>query len=191
MSFETREIGRDGAGFQTREEGENRFIEGYFVRFDDVYDMGWGITESVDRHAFDGSLNGDVRVLTNHDTAKVLGRTTAGTAQIRCDDTGLWGRVQINPEDSDAMNTYARVKRGDISGASFGFEIKRIEREYNESKGTIHRKLMDVELYEISVCTFPAYEKTEVGARDKTNTAATDENRLWREKQKERLSKWH
>lgn len=191
MKIETREISREKPPFTVREENGDRYIEGYFARFDDVYDMGWGITETIDRHAFDGTIHDDIRVLVNHDTTKVLGRTAAGTAELRVDDVGLWGSVKINPADSDAMNEAARMERGDVTGASFGFEIKRIEREYDDSKGTIHRILKDVRLYEVSVCTFPAYQKTAVGVREEDREAARDEIRAWKEKQKERFKKWH
>ncbi len=191
MKLETREISREKPPFTVREENGDRYIEGYFARFDDVYDMGWGITETIDRHAFDGTIHDDIRVLVNHDTTKVLGRTAAGTAELRVDDVGLWGSAKINPADSDAMNEAARMERGDVTGASFGFEIKRIEREYDDSKGTIHRILKDVRLYEVSVCTFPAYQKTAVGVREEDREAARDEIRAWKEKQKERFKKWH
>lgn len=191
MKLETREISREKPPFTVREENGDRYIEGYFARFDDVYDMGWGITETIDRHAFDGTIHDDIRVLVNHDTTKVLGRTAAGTAELRVDDVGLWGSAKINPADSDAMNEAARMERGDVTGASFGFEIKRIEREYDDSKGTIHRILKDVRLYEVSVCTFPAYQKTAVGIREEDREAARDEIRAWKEKQKERFKKWH
>jgi HK97 family phage prohead protease len=191
MKLETREISREKPPFTVREENGDRYIEGYFARFDDVYDMGWGITETIDRHAFDGTIHDDIRVLVNHDTTKVLGRTAAGTAELRVDDVGLWGSAKINPADTDAMNEAARMERGDVTGASFGFEIKRIEREYDDSKGTIHRILKDVRLYEVSVCTFPAYQKTAVGVREEDREAARDEIRAWKEKQKERFKKWH
>ena len=191
MKLETREISREKPPFTVREENGDRYIEGYFARFDDVYDMGWGITETIDRHAFDSTIHDDIRVLVNHDTTKVLGRTAAGTAELRVDDVGLWGSAKINPADTDAMNEAARMERGDVTGASIGFEIKRIEREYDDSKGTIHRILKDVRLYEVSVCTFPAYQKTAVGVREEDREAARDEIRAWKEKQKERFKKWH
>lgn len=191
MKMETREAVREGSPFTVREDGGEKYIEGYFARFDDVYDMGWGVTETVDRHAFDKTLSDDVRVLINHDTTKVLGRTAAGTATLRVDDVGLWASAKINPADGDAMNEVARMERGDVTGASFGFEIRDIEREYDQSKGTIHRILKDVRLFEVSVCTFPAYRKTAVGVREEDRAAASEENRAWREKQKERVSKWH
>ncbi len=193
MKMETREAAREGSPFTVREEGGDRYIEGYFARFDDLYDMGWGITETIDRHAFDKSIadRDDVRVLVNHDTTKVIGRTAAGTATIRVDDVGLWASAKINEADTDATNEAARMERGDVTGASFGFEIRNIEREYDQSKGTIHRILKDVRLFEVSVCTFPAYQKTAVGVREEDRAAAGEENRAWREKQKERFKKWH
>ena len=192
MNMETRDAVRESSPFTVREDGGERYIEGYFARFDDVYDMGWGVTETIDRHAFDKAVaEDDVRVLINHDTTKVLGRTAAGTATLRVDDVGLWASAKINPADGDAMNEVARMERGDVTGASFGFEIRDIEREYDQSKGTIHRILKDVRLFEVSVCTFPAYQKTAVGVREEDRAAASEENRAWREKQKERIRKWH
>lgn len=153
---------------QTRDasaENEKPVIEGYFSVFDDVYDMGFG-TESVDRHAFDGTIGGDVRALIDHDTRLVLGRTSAHTLDLKVDEHGLWGRIEINPNDSDAMNLYSRVQRGDVDQCSFGFEILKEETDLRED-GSIHWTLKDVKLYEVSVCTFPAYESTSVSARAK------------------------
>lgn len=189
MRIETREAVRERSPFTVREEGGEIYVEGYFARFDDVYDMGWGVTETIDRHAFDKTIGDDVRVLVNHDTTKVLGRTAAGTASLRADDTGLWASCRINPEDTDAMNEVARMRRGDVTGASFGFEIRDIEREYDQSKGTIHRILRDVKLFEVSVCTFPAYQKTAVGVRAENGSAASEENRTWRADRENRLKK--
>ena len=47
-----------------------------------------------------------------HDTTLVLGRTKAGTLTLKEDSRGLWGSIQINRDDVDAMNLYARVQRG-------------------------------------------------------------------------------
>ncbi|MFR3430819.1 MAG: HK97 family phage prohead protease [Holdemanella porci] len=47
------------------------------------------------------------------------------------DDKGLWGEVEINESDQDAMNLYARVQRGDVDQCSFGFEIT--SEEYSEN----------------------------------------------------------
>lgn len=191
MRIETREAVRERSPFTVRKEAGKRYIEGYFARFDDLYDMGWGVTETIDPHAFDRSIKDgdDVRVLVNHDTTKVLGRTAAGTAKLRVDDVGLWASVEINEADTDATNEAARMERGDVTGASFGFEIRNIEREYDQSKGTIHRILKDLRLFEVSVCTFPAYQKTAVGVREEDRAAASEENRTWRAERQNRLKK--
>lgn len=155
-----------GADFQTREEGGELYIEGRFATFTGSYEMGdWGV-ERVDAHAFDETLGDDVRALVNHDTTLVLGRTRAGTLALWTDETGLMGRIRINRNDQDAVNCYERVKRGDVSQCSFGFEILDEDREQLPD-GRTQWTLMRVKLYEVSVCTFPAYEDTEVAARSR------------------------
>lgn len=150
--------------FQTREENEEKRIEGYFSVFDGIYDIAPGVSESIDSHAFDNTLSGDIRALINHDTTLVLGRTAAHTLELRTDAHGLWGSILINPNDQDAMNMYERVKRGDVDQCSFGFDITNEDTEVRED-GSVHWTIKGVKLYEVSVCTFPAYETTEVSAR--------------------------
>lgn len=140
-------------------------IEGYFAVFGDVYELWPGATESIERGAFSAVLGSDVRALTNHDTTLVLGRTRAGTLSLYEDEHGLFGRIVINPDDSDAMSLYARVKRGDVDQCSFGFEIAEEETEIRDD-GSIHWTIKKVSpLYEVTVATFPAYEATSVSAR--------------------------
>lgn len=153
--------------FETREASdgsEDLHIAGYFAVFDGIYDMGYQMSESIDPHAFDDAISGDVRFLIDHDTRLVLGRTSAHTGELRIDSHGLYGDVTINPKDQDAMNLYARVQRGDVNQCSFGFDILDEDTEIRED-GSIHWTIKKVKLYEVSVCTFPAYETTEVSAR--------------------------
>lgn len=161
------------ARFQTRQDGDAPVISGYFVVFGATYEMPWGDTETVDPHAFDGQLNGDIRALIDHETRLVLGRTDAGTLSLRVDETGLYGEIQINSADSDAMNLYARVQRGDVSQCSFGFDITAEDYEQHPD-GTVHWTIKAVTLYEVSVVTFPAYAATSVTARSQEETAAPD-----------------
>ena len=166
---------------------ENPKIEGYLAVFGDIYDMGYGLTESIDRGAFDDTLDGDIRALINHDTTLVLGRTSANTLELRTDDHGLWGSIDVNPNDTDAMNMYARVRRGDVNQCSFGFEILDEATEYREN-GDIHWTLNKVKLYEVSVCTFPAYEATSVSARAKDAEEIRKKAlEAWKEKTRKRM----
>lgn len=150
--------------FKVREDGEAFVIEGYFAVFNSIYDMGWGMSESIAPGAFTKALSNDVRALINHDTTLVLGRTSAHTLELREDSHGLWGKITINPKDSDAMNLYERVKRGDVDQCSFGFNIVSEETDFRDD-GTIHWTITEADLHEVSVCTFPAYEETAVSAR--------------------------
>lgn len=174
--------------FQTRNaEDGNPIIEGYFAVYNSVYEIGPGMSESIAPGAFSQSLEGDIRCLTNHDTTMVLGRTIADTLTLRDDATGLYGSVQINPNDSDAMNTWHRVQRRDVTQCSIGFEIIRQETE-TRADGSIHWTITEAKLYEVSVCTFPAYEETNIAAR----TAERDDYRArkqaaWKEKMKGEL----
>ena len=178
--------------FETREEDGKKYVEGYFAVFDSVYNIAPGLTESVAKGAFERTLaGGDIRALVNHDTTLVLGRTKSHTLELREDERGLWGRVEINPNDSDAVNLYERVSRGDVDGCSFGFDIVQEETEVREN-GEIHWTLQDVDLYEVSACTFPAYESTNIVAREKDAEGIRKRQRdAWRATMKERAKKWH
>ena len=150
--------------FKVRDDDEKPTIEGYFAVFNSIYDMGWGMSESIAPGAFTKALSNDVRALINHDTTLVLGRTSSHTLELREDSHGLWGKITINPKDSDAMNLYERVKRGDVDQCSFGFNIVSEETDFRED-GTVHWTITEADLHEVSVCTFPAYEETAVSAR--------------------------
>ena len=163
---ENRQLRTASTEFQTREDGENLFIEGYFAVFNSNYDLGFGMSESIAPGAFTETLADDIRALVNHDTTLVLGRTSAHTLEVRQDEHGLWGKVTINPNDQDAMNLYARVQRGDVSQCSIGFDILDEETEYRDN-GDVHWTIKKVKLWEISACTFPAYEETAISARAK------------------------
>ncbi len=184
-----RQLRAVATNFTTREDSENNpHIEGYFAVFNSVYEIMPGVmTESIAPFAFDGAENEDVRALTNHDTTLVLGRTTAGTLKLRQDDHGLWGDILVNPKDQDAVNTWERVKRGDVSQCSIGFDIIDEEAEYRED-GSAHWTIKKVKLYEVTVCTFPAYEETNVQARS-ADLAAHKKRELesWKKKMKEEL----
>lgn len=174
--------------FKTREDGEEMVIEGYFAVFDSNYEMWEGATESIAPGAFTSSIGGDIRALTNHDTTLVLGRSKVHTLELKEDTRGLWGRITINPKDSDAVNTYERVKRGDVDQCSIGFMIRSEETDFG-ADGSIHWTITDVELFEVSVCTFPAYEETGVSARHRDAEELKKRAfEAWKLQMKERLA---
>lgn len=169
--------------FQTREENNEPIIEGYFAVFGSDYEIWPGMTESIAPGAFSNTLAEDVRALIDHETRLVLGRNKAGTLELKEDARGLWGKVRLNPNDSDAMNLYERVKRGDVDQCSFGFQILDEETEYRDD-GSVHWTIREVKLFEVSICTFPAYEETSVSAR------AAEAERIKNEMEERTRNEW-
>ena len=173
--------------FKTREDGEELRIEGYFAVFNSIYNIWDGASESVAPGAFSETLGGDIRALIDHETMYVLGRNQAGTLELREDSHGLWGSILINPNDQDAMNLYSRVQRGDVNQCSFGFDILEEETEFLED-GSIHWTIKKVKLYEVSVCTFPAYAETSVQARkDEYTELMKRKAEAWRAEMRNKL----
>lgn len=165
MARETKQVRSIQSELKTRaDEGQDMFIEGYFAVFGQETELWPGAYEELAPGAFDETLGNDIRALINHDTTLVLGRNKAGTLELRADSYGLWGRVKINPNDSDAVNVYERVKRGDVDQCSFGFNILAEETDWRDD-GTVKWTVTKVDLHEVSVCTFPAYEQTGIQAR--------------------------
>lgn len=159
-------------------ENENKkIITGKPIVFESKTDLGY-FDEIIERGALDKTDLSDVRFLVNHDTSKIpLARAKAGdensTMKISVDKDGMSISVELDTENnSEARALYSAVQRGDISGMSFMFSIDGEEWENLESEHpTRHIKSIG-QVAEVSAVTFPAYESTEISARDK-NTLDT------------------
>lgn len=193
MSRDSRQTRSLQTDLKTRAETDSQdmFIEGYFAVFNGTTELWPGAFEELAPGAFDDTLGNDIRALINHDTTLVLGRNKSSTLELKADSHGLWGRIKINPSDSDAVNLYERVKRGDVDQCSFGFNIGAEETEWRDD-GTVKWTITKVDLHEVSVVTFPAYEETGVQAR-KAEVQQHQQRQLAQRKHnlKERLKQWH
>lgn len=140
-------------------------IEGYFALYEQETELFEGIYEIISRGAFNKTLNNDVRALWNHNTQYVLGRNKSGTLELREDEKGLFGVVKL-PATQYAQDLYELISRGDVDQCSFGFNILGEDLEELAS-GAYRWRINEIDLHEISVVTFPAYENTTVQARAK------------------------
>lgn len=147
------------------EKSENgRIIDGYAAVFDKLSENLGGFREKIAPGAFKKTIKkDDVRALFDHDSKYVLGRNTAGTLKLSEDDTGL--RMQVTPPEAQWVDDLLKsMERGDINQMSFGFYTISDEWEDMNKKEPI-RTLREVELFDVSVVTYPAYPDTSVAIR--------------------------
>ena len=190
LKNQVRSIGKLNTRDDNTETDEMK-IEGYFVVFNSETELYDGMYEEISDKAFANIDLSDVRALADHDTAKVLGRTKSNTLKLSVDDKGLYGEIIINKNDTEAVNLYERVKRQDIDQCSFGFNILNETME-QRADGTTKWTITEIELFEVSVVTFPAYSDTSVEARSEQIKQLEKRNLQKRKQQlKERIQKWH
>lgn len=134
-------------------------IVGHYIVFDrESVDLG-GFIEVVRPAAVDRSLGGgaDIRALWSHDTSLVIGRTGPQTLTLRKTRTGLYGEITVPEWAASYLET---VERGDVSQASFGFQV--LEDRWTFTEDLVLRELLDIVLHEISPVGFPAYPDTSI-----------------------------
>lgn len=158
------------AEVRAESDGDKRYLTGYAAKFGTKSEDLGGFRETIHPKAFDRALKEkqDVRALVNHESSKVLGRSTAGTLELSADATGLKYRVLL-PDTTYARDLHESVKRGDVTQSSFGFTTKRDswgdDPDAGDGDPKTLRELQDVDLFDVSPVTFPAYHDTEVKAR--------------------------
>ena len=173
------------AQFKTREKSDtgDLILSGYFIKFDEVTELWSGYFEVIKREGVEKAIKGaDIRALFNHDDSLVLGRTGNGTVILGVDDIGLYGDIIINK----AVGAYARVQRGDVIGCSFGFIPIKINTE-EQADGSYLDTILELEIFEVSPCTFPAYPQTEIAARQKDFESQQRANREALDKRKKEI----
>jgi HK97 family phage prohead protease len=168
--------------------GDKPGIEGYAAVFnqrsEQLGGMMGGFREIVLPGAFSRAIREkqDVCALVNHVPSQILGRTKSGTLTLREDGHGLFFSVDL-PDTQVARDLTELVRRGDIDGCSFGFMA--IKQKWGEepdpgnSKRTVSiRELHDVDLFDVSAVTYPAYPATSLDARSLWPDGIPDEIRI-------------
>lgn len=161
--------------FEIRAENNEEYgdyVTGRPIVYDSVTDLGW-FDEVIERGALDKADLKDVRFLVNHNTdmiplARSRNNNANSTMQMVVDDEGMTIRVNLDTENnSEAKNLYSAIKRGDITGMSFMFSINDEEWSQLDSDHP-KRYIREIgQVLEVSAVTFPAYESTEISARDR------------------------
>lgn len=149
---------------ETRDDSEGLpKLRGYAAVYDQPSEpLPW--TEVVKPGAFDRSLarGDDVRALIDHKSDLLIGRRSSKTLRMESDAKGL--KVIITPpNNTNGRNIVESVRRGDIDGMSFGFITRTDNWHYVDGEEV--RELIDVDLFDVSVVTWPAYTGSEVDTR--------------------------
>lgn len=162
------------AKIETRADGKPMIV-GYSAVFYRSGDAGtefqlWSdLIERIRPGAFDRAMKEkhDVRGLFNHDPNQILGRTAAGTMRLSVDSVGL--RYEIDPPES-ATGVMEAIKRGDVTGSSFAFNVTRQTFEDRKGEPSL-RWIEDVDLFDSGPVTYPAYAATNAGIRGVSDTS--------------------
>lgn len=165
-------------GLKTRNgltDGEPSKISGYAAVFNSKAVIDPWMSEEIAPGAFAKAISSsDVRALFNHNWDNVLGRTNSGTLSLSEDDRGLYFEIDL-PDTSTGKDLMKSIERGDINQCSFGFYP--VEETWNYDTEPAHRTLVEVELFEISIVSLPAYDDTEVSLVRKKEQQETIEKR--------------
>lgn len=159
MTLEKRTLAKP---LEIRAVDKKKKIGGYAAVFNSEADIGDYFREIIAPGAFSKTLKGDVRALVDHDSGRVIGRTTAKTLRLMEDNIGLAVEIDL-PDTSDGRDLATLIERGDISGMSFGFIVTK--QTWDETGEVPIRTIEEVELHEVSVVAFPAYDDTTIAMR--------------------------
>lgn len=159
---------------ELREAGESKgpgTVFGYAMKWDEWSEVIWDFRERFRPFAFRKSLEGgiDTRFLAAHSSALLLGRRSVGTAKFEEDGVGL--RFEVDLPDNTVGNDMAvSVQRGDLDGVSIGFrpvsQTWTNREKDDEFDVDWTRDVVEAELDEVSLVTWPAYKQTVAQIRE-------------------------
>jgi HK97 family phage prohead protease len=141
------------AAFELKKEpDEDGVFEGYASVFD-VVDQGMDV---VAKGAFTKSLGSGrkVKMLWQHDTGKVIGVWD----EMREDERGLFVKGRLLKDVALGREAMALMRAGAIDSMSIGYRTV----EATAEAGGRVRKLIELDLFEVSVVTFPMNESARV-----------------------------
>ena len=139
-------------------------VRGYAAVFDQE-STGLPFREVIKPGAFARSLDrgDDVFLLVNHDTDQLpLARRSSGTLTLAEDTHGLVIEAVLDPSNPRAAEVASVLARNDASEMSFAF---RIAADGSRKTKDGVRELTDLDLFEVSIVTWGAYNQTQVGLR--------------------------
>jgi HK97 family phage prohead protease len=123
------------------------------------YQLESDVYERIGRNAFDRCLRDydDVRCLWDHNPDFPLGRVMAGNLRLGVTELGL--SYMVSPVDTQiARDVIENIRAGIVTGSSFAFLPTEVQ--WSEENRVYIRTIVDLQLFEISPVTMPAYSST-------------------------------
>lgn len=190
MERERRTFAIDRAAIRARSDNKGLGFRGHATVFDQRAWIGpavLGFWEEIAPRSTAQAIEGDdVRFLVDHDSGKVLARNTSGTLRLSEDKNGLLTDADM-ADVSYARDLAVLIERGDVSQMSFAFVPRKLvdpgdppagwrwELGWDDqpvgamwttlASGEPLRRLVNLELFDVSVVAYPAYEGTDAGMR--------------------------
>ena len=152
---------------ELRADENEKKLKGYAAVFDKLSENLGGFREKIAKGAFAKTIEkADVRLLINHEGLP-LARTKSHTLALAEDNEGLRFEADLDLSDPDVQRIIPKLKRKDLNQMSFGFYTVSDKWEHPSEKSTKEsiRTLLEVDLYDISIVTYPAYPQTSVNIR--------------------------
>ena len=151
------------ADVELRMDGDVPVLEGYALVYEYRYDIAGGpeaggFTEVIARGAAAKSAGeADVRLLVNHDGVPLArSKGGEGTLTLSSDDVGLKVRAELDPANPTVQELRSAMSRGDLDQMSFAFKIPKGENRQEWSSDYSLRTIREVQLFDVSVVTYPA-----------------------------------
>lgn len=158
---------------QTLEKTEDNVVEGYALKFNKESRNLGGFVETISPEALNDVDLTDVRCFLDHDSSKLLGRTSSGTLTLNVDEVGLHFRCAL-PNTSTGRDAMELVQRGDLNQCSFGFTVDKDK--WTQGKEIMTRSIHKIgSLFEISLVSIPAYDDTDVRVATRSLEEAVNE----------------
>lgn len=129
------------------------------------YQLAPDVVERIAPTAFNRAIaeKHDARALFNHEPNNLLGRVSSGTLRLSVDATGLRYEIDHNPNDPQHVSVMEKLKRGDLTGSSFAFQV--VKQSFQRGDKMHTRTVEDVNLLDVGPVTYPAYEASTAGLR--------------------------
>lgn len=138
-------------------------VSGYASVFNQPANIAGLFNEIIHPGAFRNAIGrDDVSFLVNH-AGLPLARTRSGTLILSEDSHGLKIDSELDGSDPDVARIVPKMRRGDLDKMSFAFRATR--QEWDETGELPTRHVYEVDLFDVSIVTDPAYAGTEIGLR--------------------------